>query len=687
MPVFSAGSSFTLRRFHAVIAAAVAACALAACGSDTVNNVDYGQPPDPNVFNPGLGAGTGGYGSGGGSTGTASVPPPVCPDAFKACPHQFTYPANGETSVELRGDFGGPSTWLTGIPMKLVGSAWTATTDVPYNQPVQYKFYVNGNTWVSDPAQPTTTDAQNDTNNLYSGTTCDPSDCVEPGALPAGVFDWRDSVMYFVFVDRFKDGNPANNCNVSGVSGPQVNYQGGDWAGVTQEIEAGYFNDLGVNTLWITVPVKNADTYAGLGTAGDTHLYSGYHGYWPSDITQPEPCFGTLAELQALVTAAHKANLKVLFDFSMVLVQIDAPIYQQHQDWFWPNSYQGHDCICGQGCDWNAQGLQCWFTSYLPHWNYTNSDARNYSVNAALNWVTTTGIDGFRLDAIKQVDLSWLTQLRAQINSTVTATQMPQQRFYMVGETYDFSDRTYIGSFVDPATKLDGQFDFPLRANVVNTMLLRNQKMSDLAAFMGSNDYFYGPNAVMSPFMGNHDLPRIIHLAQNTPIWTDQSSDGKDRAWTNQPTAPTETEAYERVANGFGVLLTNRGAPLIYYGDEIGMPGAGDPDNRRPMQFTGLSANQQYIHDRIATLNKIRAAHPALRRGVNSNLYTDDDTWVFVRSSSDDPAVYVAINRSDSDKTVSVLPSVALSELVTSQDVTGPSVTIPARQTRIFVQK
>ena len=97
----------------------------------------------------------------------------------------------------------------------------------------------------------------------------------------------------------------TNNCNVAGTSSQLTNYMGGDWAGVTQQINANYFNDLGVNTLWITVPIKNADDIAGLGTNGDTHMYSSYHGYWPSDPTKTEDCFGTAAELKALVDAAH----------------------------------------------------------------------------------------------------------------------------------------------------------------------------------------------------------------------------------------------------------------------------------------------------------------------------------------------------------------------------------------------
>jgi glycosidase len=216
---------------------------------------------------------------------------------------------------------------------------------------------------------------------------------------------------------------------------------------------------------------------------------------------------------------------------------------------------------------------------------------------------------------------------------------------------------------------------------------MRTTPLSSLAGFMDSNDYYYGANAVMSTFLGNHDLPRIIHVASNNRPWgDDQGSDGKNLAWQNQPGPVTELSAYERVANGFAVLFTNRGAPLVYYGDEIGLPGAGDPDNRRFMQWDGWNSNQTFLHDRIKRLADIRAKHPALRRGTRATINADNDTWVFSRETTGD-TVYVAINRSDAPKEVSGLPAGTLNDEVTSTTANGPTVTIPARQARIFTTK
>src|SRR6185312_6085505 len=94
-------------------------------------------------------------------------------------------------------------------------------------------------------------------------------------------------------------------------------YQGGDWKGVQQKLEAGYFTDLGINTLWLTVPVKNSTVGGG---GADGRIYSAYHGYWPTDLEQVESCFGTKAELISLVDAAHARGMQVLYDFAMVHV-------------------------------------------------------------------------------------------------------------------------------------------------------------------------------------------------------------------------------------------------------------------------------------------------------------------------------------------------------------------------------
>jgi glycosidase len=591
-----------------------------------------------------------------------------------------------ETSVELRGDFRADG-WTSGVAMIKSGSQWTANVNVPYNKQVQYKFFTNGTTWTIDPAQPTVTDASSSTNNVRAPVQCASPVCVDPGAVAAGVYDWRDAVIYFVFVDRFFDGNSANNCDVDGVSSSMVNYAGGDWAGLKKKIDDSYFSDLGVNTLWITVPADNTDE-KGKGAGQDNFYYSAFHGYWPKNLDpkNPESCFGSAADLKALIASAHGKGIKVLFDYAMVHLHKSAQVFTQNPSWFWPQYDGTRNCICGQGCDWNADGKRCWFTDYLPHWDYTNANARAYSVQNVIDWVTEYGIDGLRLDAIKHVDDRWLTDLRGRLTTDVVAKQSPQQRFYLVGETFSYS-QSDLKYYVDPSSKLDGQFDFPERLALIKSVLMRKSDMSELATFLDQNDSAYGAGAVMSPFVGNHDLGRVIHMAEDAPAWDEWSNNDKARSWSSQPVQPTQASAYERLANAYAVLLTNRGAPLLYYGDEVGLAGAGDPDNRRMMPWTGLSTNQTFLRDRVSALLKIRAGHLATRRGERVTLSVNAGTWLYKLSVPGDE-VYVAINRGDTAATVSGLPSGSYSELLTGTAATGGTgVSVPARQSRVFVPK
>src|SRR5262249_33047196 len=149
------------------------------------------------------------------------------------------------------------------------------------------------------------------------------------------------------------------------------------------------------------------------------------------------------------------------------------------------------------------------------------------------------------------------TDLRARLEAEV----QDAGPFYLVGETYT-GDRDLIKYYVNPGTMLDGQFDFPMRAQVLSTILRRDAQMQDLVSFLDSNASFYGSGAIMSTFLGNHDVPRAIHLAEDTPLWGAWDG-GRERAWTNQPSLPTSPNPFERVAVAYTLLMTTPGVPLI----------------------------------------------------------------------------------------------------------------------------
>ncbi len=594
------------------------------------------------------------------SAGVDAAVGPTCAMPIAACSHTFRF-RGAASAVSLRGDFAADG-WTAGLAMSPTGQAdeWSVTVDVADDQIITYKLVVDGQ-WQADPANPRTSP-----DGFGGGNSVVRVDCDACPKRPA--IDWRDAVMYFVLIDRFADGDPSNNVSAPGAELPGQ-YQGGDLAGLRAKIEDGYFASLGVNTLWLSSPLDNADgSYQG----SDGHRYSGYHGYWPKDLGAVEEHAGTEAELRAVIDVAHAHGLQVLVDYVMNHVHSDSALYAQHRDWFWPNDNgAGGNCVCGQGCDWTSARLRCWFDPFLPDFDFRNGDARRYSVDNAVAWAKRLGLDGFRLDAVKHIETSWLTDLRARLAGEVEW----DQHVYLVGETFE-GDRGVIRQYVDPDTMLDGQFDFPLRANVLRLVLRRQGDMSELGAFLADNDAFYGPRAVMSTFLGNHDVPRVVHVAEDTPLF-DEWAGGKDRAWTNQPQLPTTRSAFERLAVGYALLYTSPGVPMLYYGDELGMAGAGDPDNRRFMQWTGVDGNQTWLRDQLAALGRVRAAHPALRRGSRRILAAAGDVLSYEMRGSGD-AVIVVVNRADAARAAAGVPAGDYVDLISGAAVRAP-LDVPAR--------
>lgn len=603
----------------------------------------------------------------------------TCVDPGEPCVTVFGYPLGGEQSVELRGDFA-PDGWEVGIPLTIDGGQWHASVTLPNGSVIQYKFVIDGEDFVVDPDNPVTTDDGLGGLNSVVEVTCGLGSCggsdggtTETPDPPPGVFDWRSAVLYFVFVDRFRNGNPGNDAPVDGVE-TQANYQGGDYDGLFQTIENGYFEDLGVNALWLTVPMDNPDA-AGLGTDG--HLYSAYHGYWPTDLEAVEEHFGDMALLKKVVNAAHDRGIKVLIDYAMNHVHEDSPLFADHPDWFWPVDFDGKYCVCGQGCAWDGlEGRRCWFTDYLPDWNFQNPDARKASIDNALFWVDELGLDGFRLDAVKHIETIWIEELRARIDAEVEPES--GQQFYMVGETFETGNRDAIRQYVSP-TLLDGQFDFPLRGAIVESILRRSGTMHDLDGFLSTNDDFYP--GLMSTFIGNHDIARVIQTALDEPwgAW----DNGGDANWNAPPPLPQSRAPFERVALGFTFIMTTQGVPLIYYGDEIGLPGAGDPDNRRMMQWDGYSTDQEFLLEYIQKLGQIRQAHPPLWKGKRTTVFVSDDVLAYRMTSGED-SIFVAINRADTEQTAEGLPDAA-TDLLTDTAFAGPMAVLPPRSAVVLL--
>ena len=554
---------------------------------------------------------------------------------------------------------------------------WIGKYEVP-NGSYEYKLVLDETTYIADPNNPNT--VPDPFGGLNSLLTVDCSDTPTVGACGSpDDFQWEDTVMYFIMVDRFYDSD-GRNVDVPGATGgnaatgPSGQYEGGDLAGITEKMD--YLTELGVTALWITAPYENRDTAgAAIDPNADRNQYSGYHGYWPSPANinynnpdnptprpQVEDRIGTEADLRAMIEAAHTSEsanghgIKVLFDYVMNHVDSESPLYQANRGWF-ATGDGGQTRLCGPENLWNDPywGVRCAFTSYLPPFDFDIPAARAWSVADAVWWAKEFEIDGYRLDAIKHVPIPWLTDLRREL--TEAFPDPDGDRFYLVGETFAYDDAALIRSFIDPDTMLDGQFDFPLKARLCEALFTPGGSLADYASWMAANDTYYGEGALMTTWIGNHDIPRPIHFASRE-ITSCREGSFPGNGWTSNFRQPSDAAAYERLGLSYVVMMTNPGIPLIYYGDEIGLAGGGDPDNRRMMPWNdaSLSAPQLALRDQIAELARIRAENPVVARGRRLTRSVDQDTWVYsmVGCGAGFSDVTVAINRADSGRTVNI---------------------------------
>ncbi len=472
-------------------------------------------------------------------------------------------------------------------------------------------------------------------------------------------FDWRDAVIYQVMTDRFVNGDTGNDGPVDGVA-PKANWQGGDFRGIVRKLEEGYFSDLGVMALWISSPLANTQgAWKGMGS--DPRFYAAYHSYWPiatgwSDLTpipglqSPiEPHFGDETELHELVAKAHERGIRVLFDI--------VPNHVHEESWLWRTyRYDGWfnmapeglpaNMLGGYTCGWERPEI-CWFTDYLPDIDHRNPQAMDALIAHYLWLIRTFDVDGFRIDAVRLMNLDFVKTLRYFVERNAAVGDTP---FFMVGETFT-GDYGWdeIGFYLGP-DKLDSQFDFPLFHHIARAFLVGSEGLDEFAAFLEEHDgryqRDYHADAVMATFLGNHDLCRALSSANGDFDGTSQGgAAAHERVWENEPETPTDAAPYERLRLAWAFLFTSPGVPTIYQGDEFGMPGANDPDNRRMMMFGDeLNAHQKETLAFVKKLAVVRRDHSALRRGIRKTIHREKEVWAYTMSDGDE-SVFVVFNR------------------------------------------
>ncbi|MDI6757837.1 MAG: alpha-amylase family glycosyl hydrolase, partial [Endomicrobiia bacterium] len=472
---------------------------------------------------------------------------------------------------------------------------------------------------------------------------------IDKSGAPAPVFvvkfpsdgGWNGRLMYFAFTDRFHNGSAANDRpSLDPDVEPAADFRGGDFAGITEKIRDGYFERLGVGALWLSPHVRNPD--GAFRDALPPHKkFTGYHGYWPVSFDETDPRFGTIEELRALVAEAHKRGIKVILDMVLNHIHDENPLYKKNPGWFSGVKLPGGRKNIRL---FDERPLDTWFDDFLPDFAYEgNPAAVEYMVGNCVEWIKKTNCDGFRLDAVKHVPMVFWTELRRRIRREI---EIPRgEMFYLVGET--ISSREKIMEYVG-FDRLDGQFDFPLYWAIKDAFAWETKGLDHLDRERLKSESQYA-GSIASPLLGNHDFARFAAFADGA---LPPGSDEKERSWKNRPEVKNRS-TYQKLRMAFAFLLSEPGVPMIYYGDEIGLSGAGDPDNRRAMKFDKLSRDERETLEYVSKLARFRRGSNALRFGERHTLLAWENILVYAKNYFGETTV-VAINRSPRPVEVSV---------------------------------
>ena len=462
-------------------------------------------------------------------------------------------------------------------------------------------------------------------------------------------FDWNGALIYMIMTDRFVNGNLSNDPVPIPDASQGADWYGGDFAGIISMLESNYFQELGVSAIWLTPFNRGAD---GSFVASDNeHRVSAYHGYWPINSREIDSRLGTESELKELIKLAHSKGIRILNDFVINHVHEDHEYYQSNPDWF------RDGCVLGtSGCDWTERALDGVFSTYMPDVNWQNPDVSEKFLDDAIWWQKEYDLDGSRIDAVKHVEPSAISNLVVKFDEELENSLTD---YYLIGETAmgwsgdnlidNLPQYNAINQYMGEGG-LDGQGDFVLYHAVVDNVFRFGFKdYNHLGYWTLQSQENYLEGSLMTPYLGSHDTSRLISRL-------DSGGNNPDNKWAEQslPQQPTSSSPYIKSKNAFSWLLTIPGLPVIYMGDEYGEYGGSDPDNRHSFRmYNELNSNEQELLHSIQELGMVRKNSNDLKNGSYRPVYSDSDLLVFARETSSSETI-VMINSGDNTREVTL---------------------------------
>ena len=422
--------------------------------------------------------------------------------------------------------------------------------------------------------------------------------------------DWHLATMYFLMVDRFVNGDKGNDEPVNDPAIlPMANHFGGDLQGVTAKVDEAYFEELGMNTVWISPVTQNAEGAWGYwqdsARTDVTSRFSGYHGYWPVSCTEVDRRFGSNEAMTQLTNRAHDQGMNVLLDYVGNHVHEDHPLMDLHPDWttelYLPDGSLNTE-------RWDEYRLTTWFDTFMPTLDLERPEVAEAMSDSAAWWATQSGIDGFRHDATKHISEVFWRKLTTKLKAAQAQTG---KRLFQIGETYGSPD--LIGSYLSSGM-LDAQFDFNLYDKLVGAIAFDDGSWADLVATNEASLATYGAHHLMGNITGNQDRPRFTSLADGT---LDVNEDMKFQGWTRDIRHGGD-DGYAKMRLLMSYLMSVPGIPCVYYGDEIADVGGNDPDNRRMMRFDNLNEEETRTKQWTADWAKLRRSRMSMLYGTTT---------------------------------------------------------------------
>lgn len=461
----------------------------------------------------------------------------------------------------------------------------------------------------------------------------------------------NDDVIYLIMTDRFSDGDLANNTppgappDALDRKNPR-GFHGGDFRGIINNLT--YLKDLGITAIWLTPWYDNWNGVNNCDKPWCPTTY--YHGYHAIDYYSVEDRFGDLRTLRELVEKAHGLGIKVIQD------QVANHVGSQHpwvaspplDNWFHGtlqnherNRFQNSVLLSPHANKASVRNtLDGWFSDDLPDMNQEEPEVRRYEIQNSLWWVGVSGIDGIRQDTIQYMPRTFIRELS-------DALHRQYRNIWMVGEVFE-RDAAQTAFFIGGHkgwdgidTHLDSVFDFSLWD--VSLDVFSNKKPVRVLRDQLKYDALYPDASRLTVLSNNHDTRRFMSL---------------------------EGASLEGAKLHLAFIMSVRGIPQIYAGEEIAMEGEDDPDNRRdfPGGFpgdkrnaflpSGRSSKEQQMWQWTRDWIKLRREHSSIRRGQLIDLFYDDDVYVYARQDSNE-TVIVGINRSSDEKQI-VVPAGAI---------------------------